>query len=379
MYPNAQFKVNHFSKVVMGSTVFGNGSQTSSVASNRSTLAKFFKVSAFSALCVGNLVFSGNTWAAAGVTYSAHVASIGWLGWMSNGMVAGTEGQNRRMEAVMIKTSGSPAKICYQAHVAGKGWLPTVCDGAIAGTTGESRQMEAVKIWLENAPVGCTVEYQAHVASLGWLNIVSNGNIAGTTGQSRRMEAVKVWLKGNCELPQIRKGLTWGKVAHDAINGIDAINCSANGVACDPYQGDTACSTALPILCGKQDGSPRPNYVVAPSGGGMPKQFYRGWFGGHIATTLPIKGTALTSQQVADASCAAAFGDGWKMAWHGDGKWVKDMDLNKFYGTAPTSPSPWPATGQLEGGWGFFAFGNVTDKSRFWVRIQGQKGNCWDK
>jgi len=119
MYHNTQSKMNDFGRVVMDSTTFGNASQMGSVANNRIILARILKASTFGALLVGNLVLSGNTWAAAGVTYSAHVASIGWLGWMSNGMVAGTEGQNRRMEAVMIKTSGSPAKICYQAHAIG--------------------------------------------------------------------------------------------------------------------------------------------------------------------------------------------------------------------------------------------------------------------
>jgi hypothetical protein len=110
----------------------------------------------------------------------------------------------------------------------------------------------------------------------------------------------------------------------------------------------------------------------------MPVEFYNGWLGGHIATTLPVKGTALTSATVADATCAVAFGEGWRMAEHGDGRYVAGMMLNKFYGTSPTSPSPWPTKTQ-SGGWAFFAYGNVIPNKKFWVRVVGQPSACWDK
>ncbi|HEX8369852.1 MAG TPA: M4 family metallopeptidase [Pyrinomonadaceae bacterium] len=129
-----------------------------------------------------------------GVTYRAHVANLGWLPWVSNGAVAGTTGQSRRMEAAQIfLTNPLPGVgITYRAHVAGFGWLPWVSNGTVAGTTGQSRQMEAIQIFLSNAPASCTVTYRAHVAGPGWLPWVSNGAVAGTTGQGRRMEALQV-------------------------------------------------------------------------------------------------------------------------------------------------------------------------------------------
>jgi len=133
-----------------------------------------------------------------GVTYQAHVEGIGWMGWVSNGDIAGTTGQSRRMEAVRIQLVNAPAgvRVTYQAHVEGIGWMDWVWDGAVAGTTGRSLRMEAVRIRLVNAPSGYGITYQAHVEGIGWMNWVSNGDVAGTTGQSRRMEAIRIQITG---------------------------------------------------------------------------------------------------------------------------------------------------------------------------------------
>jgi hypothetical protein len=180
----------------------------------------------------------------------------------------------------------------------------------------------------------------------------------------------------------VKKGMTWGKYFHDSLNGIDRVGCHAGGVSCDPYQGDTSCKKKLPILCIKNDGSPRPNYDVPPTGGAMPDPYYSGWVEGHIALTLPVKGKKLRTVTIADATCAAAFGEGYRMAEFHDGKWVKDMDLWSFYGSTINSntESPWPSSGLRTGGWRFYAYGNIDDQEglRFWVRINDQPANCWD-
>ncbi|UXI70218.1 hypothetical protein [Tahibacter amnicola] len=136
------------------------------------------------------------------------------------------------------------------------------------------------------------------------------------------------------------KGMTWGKYSHDVTTGTDLVGC---GGVCNPYVGDTQCRTLLPILCVRIDGSPNP---------GVAADFYHGWREGHITTTMPLAGTALTSQAVADQICAATFGTGWVMAEHHH-----------------------PTGG---GGWSWYAFGNIRQDTRFWTRIQNQPGNCWD-
>ncbi|MEU9829318.1 hypothetical protein [Micromonospora chersina] len=124
------------------------------------------------------------------VCYNVHVQNIyGWLGPYCDGKIAGTTGQNRQLEAMMV--SGSGGNVCYEAHVQGYGWMGDVCDGDIAGTYGENRQMEAftVTAWYYK------ICYEAHVQNLGWQGQRCDGQIAGTTGQNRQIEAITIDMK----------------------------------------------------------------------------------------------------------------------------------------------------------------------------------------
>ena len=130
---------------------------------------------------------------AANISYHAHVANIGWQGWVNNGRTAGTTGRSLQMEAVEIKVS--EGGITYRAHVANIGWQGWVSNGRTAGTTGRGLQMEAVEIKLTNGLQNqFDVEYRAHVANIGWQGWVSNGQTAGTTGRGLRMEALEIRL-----------------------------------------------------------------------------------------------------------------------------------------------------------------------------------------
>ena len=148
------------------------------------------------------------------VVYRTYVQNFGWLDWASNGDSAGTEGYGYRMEAIEIRivpqgaywtgptsfvlrssTPVSSVGVTYQAHVQSIGWQPAVSDGQIAGTVGLSKRMEALKVALTNVSSG-GVTYRAHVQSIGWQSAVSNGQIAGTTGLGLRMEAIQISLTG---------------------------------------------------------------------------------------------------------------------------------------------------------------------------------------
>lgn len=143
------------------------------------------------------------------------------------------------------------------------------------------------------------------------------------------------------------KGMTWGKQSHDSNLGIDQVGCQ-NGTpgGCNAYRGETSCLLSRPVLCIRVDGSVRPPYVA--SGG----EFYDGWAAGHIATTTPIPGYALYAQEAGDQICQDSFGAGWRMAEFHDNR---------------------------VGGWGFRAYGNVRTDTRFWVRINDQPANCWNR
>lgn len=178
-----------------------------------------------------------------------------------------------------------------------------------------------------------------------------------------------------------RMGMTWGKVEHLEALGIDRVHCFAGpavpaergGPGCNAYRGDTPCSTALPVLCLRVDGSPRPPYPVVCGAHAMPGEFYCGWAEGRIALTARVRGDSLKSAAAADELCRRSFGPGWRMAEHHDGAYVEGMGAAAFHG-----PS-WPTGQAHHGGWGFLADGDIDARSRFWVAIDDQAANCWGR
>jgi len=146
-------------------------------------------------------------------------------------------------------------------------------------------------------------------------------------------------------------GMTWKKQSHYDTLGVDRVGCSG----CDAYQGDTPCSTRLPILCLKQDNSPDPGVPILPNGGVMPDDFYNGWAEGHIGLTLPVPGDALMGVEDANDICRFFVGSDYRIGEHHDGK-----RQSGGYG-----------------GWNWYAYGNVNDSSRFWAHVNGQPANCW--
>ena len=147
------------------------------------------------------------------IYYCVHVQSYGWLNWAKNDEISGTAGLSRRLEGLCVrilpKGSEAPAplgtrstaavygSVSYQTHVQSYGWQNFVSDGAMAGTTGQSKRLEALRILLSDTIVPGAVRYRSHVQTYGWENgYQMNGSISGTSGQSKRLEAVEIFLEG---------------------------------------------------------------------------------------------------------------------------------------------------------------------------------------
>ena len=151
-----------------------------------------------------------------------------------------------------------------------------------------------------------------------------------------------------CTGPE-KKGMTWGlrDPQPEPVNGVAHVGCNdANGTNCEPYNGDTTCSTQLPILC------------INPMSLQKPQNLTEGqwdkWSGGIIGTTDPM--AAPSTLALANSACTAEFGPGWRVAQHHDA-----------------------ASGRS--GWAFSAYGNVGTKGkRFWTDIDDQpNGVCWSR
>ena len=146
------------------------------------------------------------------VYYRVHVETFGWLDWAKNGQEAGSAGYSKRLEAIQIllveKGGQAPGEtgnpfmqddkgVSYQTHVQDYGWQATVTNGQIAGTTGQSKRLESLEIHLLELPLEGSIEYRSHVQTYGWEEgWKSEGEKTGTEGQSKRLEAIQIRLTG---------------------------------------------------------------------------------------------------------------------------------------------------------------------------------------
>lgn len=146
------------------------------------------------------------------IWYRVHSANFGWLDWTCDGGEAGSTGYGRGVQAIQIlilkkgaPTPGNtatpfhdrknePPSITYSAHVARIGWQRSAKNGQTSGTTGRSLQMEALSAQIDWYGHQGNVELRGHVQNVGWQSW-KNGS-AGTTGKSRRLEAIQIRLKG---------------------------------------------------------------------------------------------------------------------------------------------------------------------------------------
>jgi hypothetical protein len=201
---------------------------------------------------------------------------------------------------------------------------PTVIAGLVAAS-------------LFSATTGCRMLVRGPLLNLRATGGGAGGNGGGATGQNVVPGA---------------HGLTFGYVQGQG-GPQDVVLASCHGEpkggdqlwnnSCNPYKGDTSCAEAHPILCIRIPGG-------EPSGE-LPSALQEHWSGGELASTLPVPGTQLTSPSAADAICAQAFGQGFRMAEFHDGH------------------NGWMLAGKI---------GQLDSSQRSWVNINDQPGNCWN-
>lgn len=138
------------------------------------------------------------------VTYRTHVQSYGWQGWKYNGKMSGTSGQGKRLEGIEIKLTNAPyaGDICYTTHVQSYGWQEPTNNpsawrrnGVMSGTNGQAKRLEAICISLTgDMQQHYDVYYRVHAQSFGWLGWAKNGAPAGTAGYAKRLEGIEIRL-----------------------------------------------------------------------------------------------------------------------------------------------------------------------------------------
>lgn len=123
------------------------------------------------------------------VSYQVHSRGYGWMESRCDGDMAGTTGQNRRIEALKIwLKEGKINSVKVHLKTDGDKTYNNPTKDTVIGTTGQKRRIEAITI---NSDV--PLRYRVHQKTYGWTGWVSNGKTAGKTGQSKQLEAIQVY------------------------------------------------------------------------------------------------------------------------------------------------------------------------------------------
>lgn len=133
------------------------------------------------------------------ISYSAHVSDIGWMNSVSNGLIAGTVGQSRQLEALKLNVDENKGiNISYQTKVKDEGWQESVSNNEIAGTVGKGLTIEAIRIQLtgENASK-YDIYYRTYINNIGWLDWAKNGEQSGSDAYSIEAYQIAVLPAGN--------------------------------------------------------------------------------------------------------------------------------------------------------------------------------------
>lgn len=97
--------------------------------------------------------------------------------------------------------------------------------------------------------------------------------------------------------------------------GVVALTCGHGGRdqrACDPYAGDTSCTTRMPVACIRPVAAPIPQPLKRHFASSL-------WSGGRLAFTEPTPGSRFATIGDVDAFCASRFGVDWRAAELHDG------------------------------------------------------------
>ena len=189
--------------------------------------------------------------------YTTHVQTYGWQGdenntskWFTNGRMAGTSGQAKRLEGIKISVSGNVnLGIQYTTHCQSYGWLPWSANGEMNGTEGEAKRLEAIKIQLTGADKDkYDVYYRVHAQSYGWLGWAKNGAPSGTAGYAKRLEGIQiVVLKKGASAP----GLNYAGV--NAASGVHQAKSYIAKAGSSPVVGNQATSNTNPSVAGERN------------------------------------------------------------------------------------------------------------------------------
>jgi len=143
-------------------------------------------------------------------------------------------------------------------------------------------------------------------ANPGWLDVFMQDDTA--------VDFIGLAL---CSAPRIRRGMTLTPQRLPGPEGRSLVHLACHNVQdtsrrCEPYVGDTRCTSERPVACLRASELPTPT-----DGTGRPYSVT--WSGGHLAATEPVAGNRFRTVRDVEDFCASRFGTGWRVAAVHDG------------------------------------------------------------
>lgn len=163
------------------------------------------------------------------VSYQVHARDIGWCNWQSDGKLAGSTGQNRRIEAFRLIPVGETDVVVHIKDVGDKEYK-NISKDTILGTTGQNKRIEAIKITGKDTPY----IYRVHQKNIGWTDWTFNGNWAGTKGKGLQIEAIEIMAAKFLVNPHVQNRGWLGERACENIIGITGHNLRLEAFKINP-------------------------------------------------------------------------------------------------------------------------------------------------
>lgn len=164
------------------------------------------------------------------VSYRGHMRDKGWGAWQCDGLMVGSMGQNRRLEAFQLDADDTPDVVIHMKDIGDKTY-PSVTKDTVIGTTGQNRRLEAIKITGKKH----FYLYRVHQKDIGWSDWANNGEWAGVRGIGKQIEAIEIRIAMFTVTPHVQNEGWLREIAAENIVGITGHSLRLEAFKVNPY------------------------------------------------------------------------------------------------------------------------------------------------
>ena len=131
------------------------------------------------------------------ISYRSYMEKYGWeRRWKESGAVSGLAGKGKRLEGIELSLTGTgyQGSIRYRTLISGtNGWQNWVSDGQFSGHT--NKKLEGIEIQLTGEVADhYDIYYRTYLNGLGWFAWAKNGDPSGARAIGRHIEAIQITL-----------------------------------------------------------------------------------------------------------------------------------------------------------------------------------------